>query len=365
MTDRRPRLVWPLLVGLAVFLLWLLRDALLPFVAAFVLAYLLHPLATRIERRGAPRGLAAALVLGAFVAVVALLLMIAAPPLARQAAGLIERLPEYAARLQAMLGEISVWLSSRAPGLGRIGLAPPPGEGPPQFGNLAGQAAGWGAAFLTSLLSGGQTVLNILSLIVVAPVVAFYLLLDWDRMIATVDGWSPRDNAAEIRQIAREIDAVIGAFLRGQALVCLFLALWYGAGLLLVGLNFGFLIGLSSGLFSFVPYLGSVLGFLVAAAIAIVQFWPDYWPIALVIAVFVTGQFLESYVITPKIVGEATGLHPVWIMFALFAFGALFGFVGLLLAVPMAAAIGVIARHAMRSYRASDLFDSERRDAAE
>ncbi len=356
MTIPRPLLFWSAVVGLSVFVLWLLRDALLPFVAAFVLAYLLEPAVRRLGARGVRRGLAVFVVMGAVAVVIALILIIAAPPLLRQLGSFIERLPEYAARLQAVSGEISQWLTSKLQGLQRFGIGAPPAAGQQGGGGLT---FGWAATFLTSVLTGGQAVLGVLSIFVIAPAIAFYLLLDWDRMLAAIDRWLPRADADSIRQMAREIDATMGAFVRGQALVCLFLAIWYGGGLLLIGLNFGLLIGLGAGFFSFIPYVGSLVGFAVALAVGVVQFWPDIGSILMVVAVFVTGQFLESYVVTPKLVGEAVGLHPVWIMFALFAFGSLFGFAGLLLAVPLAAALGVLMRHGLRAYLASPLYSTE------
>jgi predicted PurR-regulated permease PerM len=191
---------------------------------------------------------------------------------------------------------------------------------------------------------------------VITPVVAFYILLDWDRMIAKVDAWIPRDHVATVRQIASEIDQAIAGFIRGQGSLCIILGIYYGVGLSLVGLNFGLLIGLFAGMISFIPYVGSLVGLFLAVSIAIVQFWPDYLWVCLVLAVFFTGQFLEGNVLQPKLVGSSVGLHPVWLMFALFAFGALFGFVGLLIAVPAAAACGVLVRFALSRYLQSDLY---------
>jgi predicted PurR-regulated permease PerM len=215
------------------------------------------------------------------------------------------------------------------------------------------------ATFLRSLWSGGQALVSIFSLIVVTPVVAFYLLFDWDRMVATIDSWVPLPHRETVRSLGREINVAIAGFVRGQTAVCLILGSMYAVGLSLVGLSFGLLIGLISGIISFVPYVGSLTGFILALGIAIAQFWPAWGPILVVAAIFFAGQFIEGYVLSPKLVGESVGLHPVWLMFALFAFGYLFGFVGLLLAVPLAAAVGVLARFALRQYLASPLYTGD------
>lgn len=364
MAIRRSQSFWLALAGLAIVLLWLLRDAIVPFVAAFALAYLLDPPVRWLQKLRMRRWLAALLALGATIAIGLLILLIALPPLAGEFASLLEGLPEYASRLQKLIDQtISHW-ADRFGGWERLGLKPPGGDPTKSPSDLIGQAVAWGVAFLRSLVSSSQAVIGLLSLLVVTPIVTFYLLVDWDRMIATVDSWLPRANRDQLRGIAREANAAVAASLRGQALVSLFLAVWYGAGLLLVGLNFGFLIGLSAGLLSVIPYVGSFVGLTVAALIAIVQFWPEWQPITLVLLVFATGQLLEGYVLAPKLIGEAIGLHPVWMMFSLFAFGALFGFAGLLLAVPLSATAAVLARHGLKAYLASPYYDRKPADAA-
>jgi predicted PurR-regulated permease PerM len=192
--------------------------------------------------------------------------------------------------------------------------------------------------------------------VVITPVVAFYLLCDWDRLIATIDGWVPLAQRETVRSLAREIDASISAYMRGQTGVCLLLGSYYAVGLTLSGLSFGLLIGIISGLISFIPYVGSMTGLVLSLGVAVAQFFPDWTRILIVLGVFLFGQFLEGNVLAPKLVGKSVGLHPVWLMFALLAFGYLFGFVGLLLAVPLAAAIGVLVRFALRRYLASPLY---------
>jgi predicted PurR-regulated permease PerM len=223
-------------------------------------------------------------------------------------------------------------------------------------GSLVSQGSGFIAGFLASIWSGGRAVFSVLSLLIITPVVAFYLLLDWDRVLVTVDGWIPLQHRTTVRGLAGDIDNAIAGFVRGQAVICLVLAAFYAIGLTLAGLNFGFLIGLMTGLLSFIPFVGAATGFLVAAIVAIAQFWPDWTPILMVVGVFLIGQALEGYVLSPKLVGAKVGLHPVWMMFALIAAGYLLGFIGLLVAIPLAATIGVLLRFALRKYLESPIY---------
>jgi predicted PurR-regulated permease PerM len=225
--------------------------------------------------------------------------------------------------------------------------------------DLVTQGAGWLTAFLKSLWSGGRALVSLFSLVVITPVVAFYLLYDWHTMIRVVDSWVPLRQSDTVRALAREIDAAIAGFVRGQSAVCLILGSFYAIALTLTGLNFGLLIGLLSGVITFIPYVGSMTGLILALGVAVAQFWPDYTSIGVVLGIFLLGQFLEGNVLSPKLVGESVGLHPVWLIFALLAFGYLFGFVGLLVAVPLAATIGVLARFALRRYLESSLYTGE------
>jgi predicted PurR-regulated permease PerM len=175
-------------------------------------------------------------------------------------------------------------------------------------------------------------------------------------VVATVDGWIPRQHRATVHGVVRDIDSAIAGFVRGQAVICLLLAAFYGIGLTLVGLHFGFLIGIATGFLSFIPYVGAMTGFLVAAIVAIAQFWPNFGSVALVAVVFALGQVLEGYVLSPKLVGAKVGLHPVWMMFALLAFGYLMGFIGLMIAIPLAATVGVLLRFSIRKYMQSSIY---------
>ncbi len=219
----------------------------------------------------------------------------------------------------------------------------------------AGAMLGFLAGALTRIVGGGFALFNVLSLLVVTPVVAFYLLRDWPGMVRRVDGWLPRRYAGVLRQQAEEMDRILSAWLRGQALCCLLLALFYALALQLVGLDLGLIVGLTAGLLSFIPYVGSITGGVTSIGLALAQF-PTWAGVAEVAGVFVAGQLLEGYVIYPRFLGDRVELHAVWVIFALFAGGAVFGFLGVLLAVPVAAMIGVLARFWLRRYLGSPLY---------
>ena len=349
MDFRRQMTFWVAALVVFVAVLWLLHDILLPFVVGMAIAYLLDPLAKRLQKLGIGRITATLIIVASFLLVFVVLILLIVPVLAGQLWALIGKLPEYVTRLQAMMADPS------QPWLRKIvgeGLA----EANSSVGNLVAQGAGWITTFLKSLWSGGQALVSIFSLVIVTPVVAFYLLYDWDHMIKTVDHWVPVHHRDTVRALAREIDVALSGFVRGQSAVCLILGVYYTIGLTVTGLNFGLLIGMASGLLTFIPYVGSMTGLVIGASVALAQFWPNATPVLVVVGVFLVGQFLEGYVLSPRLVGRSIGLHPVWLIFALFAFGYLFGFVGLLIAVPLSAALGVLARFALRQYLASPFY---------
>lgn len=350
MSLQRQLAFWALALAAVILALLLLRDVLLPFIAALALAYLLDPLADRLERLGMRRLTATIVILCVFLLVFVLGLVLLMPLLSQQLADLVARLPADAAKLQALVMERG------APLLERFGGAKLAADAQSSLGNLVGEATKWAGGLLQSLWSGGTAIIGVFSLLVLTPVIAFYLLVDWDHMVTTVDGWLPLEHRETIRGLLREMDAAIAGFLRGQALVCLLLGLFYAIGLSLLGVNFGALIGIISGFLSFIPFVGSLTGLVLSVGVAIVQFWPDWTMPLATLAVFAVGQFIEGNILQPKLVGDSIGVHPVWLMLALLAFGSLFGFVGLLLAVPLAAVIGVLMRFALRQYLASDLY---------
>lgn len=339
------------LLAFAAFLAFLLvfRAILLPFVAGMALAYLLDPVADRLETYGFNRLVATLTILVVFVLLFVAFFVMLVPVLGHQLSGLTADMPGYVQRLQELL------FNQLGDRLGRLtGMTTQ--DLKTSLGNLVGQGAGWLGDILKSLWSGGQALISLVSLIVVTPVVAFYLIYDWNDIIEKIDGWLPRDHRDQILRLVGQMDAAVSGFVRGQVSVCLLLGAFYAIGLVLVGLKFGLLIGIGAGLVSFIPFVGATLGLLVSLVVAFVQFWPDWPMVAVVFGIFLVGQFLEGNILQPKLVGTRVGLHPVWLMFALFAFGYLFGFVGMLIAVPASAAIGVLARFALEQYLSSALY---------
>jgi predicted PurR-regulated permease PerM len=348
-TLPRPVVFWSAALAALLVFLFVFSDILLPFVAGMALAYALDPIADWFERLGMNRLGATLTILALMVLFVALVLVVLVPVLARQFADFIEGVPGYVEKLQsltssALHSRLSDYLGINLSDLGS------------SLAGVSSEAAGWLATLVSSLWSGGRAVVNIMSLLVITPIVAFYLLYDWDRLVEQVDSLLPRDHVEEIRQIAGDIDQAIAAFVRGQGLVSLIMAVFYSSGLVLVGLNFGFLIGLVAGLLGFIPFVGALIGFVVSLGVALVQFWPDWLMIVATLSVFVFGQMLENYFLQPRLIGHNVGLHPVWVMFALLAFGYLFGFVGVLLAIPAAAAVGVLVRYGLKRYRDSPIY---------
>ncbi len=313
-------------------LLWLCWAILPPFIMALAIGYLLDPVANRLQSLGLGRLTATLVILAAFTIVLALLFILLVPILGHQLAGFIAQLPDTLNKLERLVVRASDWFGHDylGPILNRLGLtaAKAPDVGT-NVNGLVGEAARTVGAFLNSILVRGIAVISIFALLIVTPVVAFYVLLDWHKMIATVDGLIPRRHRETAHQLAHEIDNALAGFLRGQSLVCLFLGIWYGVGLSVIGLNFGLLIGISAGLLSFIPYVGSLTALVVAALVAIVQGWPHWQLFALAMGIVLTGQFLEANILAPKLVGDKVGVHPVWLIFALFAFGSLLGFIGL------------------------------------
>ncbi len=349
MSDRERLALFGLvpLVILAVGL-FLVRDILLPFLVGMAAAYLLDPVADRFERVGFGRTTATAVItVGFFVALtVGLLLLL--PLLAAQAAELASELPGYLERLRA---RILPWVTSL------MAKVQPEADWSAQgfLQQYSGRAIDVLMATVPGLLQSGIALLNVISLIFITPIVTFYLLRDWDRMVAQLRANIPPDLTPTVDRLASNIDEVLAGFFRGQGLVCAFLALFYGLGLWAVDLRYGLIIGLLTGFFSFIPYIGMALGLCVGLAVATFQF-QSLAMIALVALIFGLGQFIEGNLISPRLVGSRIHLHPVWMIFAILAGTALAGFLGTLLAVPVAAVIGVFLRFGLEQYRASDWY---------
>lgn len=341
---RQQALYWSVAALSFLALLWLLGDVILPFVVGGAIAYFLDPVADRLEAMGLSRAISTTIIalVAVFVFIIAALLII--PTLVSQTIALGEAIPEILAQLQAFLSE-------RFPS-----LSDPDSTVRQSLATLGEMIQSRSGELVNKVFASALGVINAVIFIVVCPVVAFYLLLDWDNMVARLDEMLPLDHRDTIRKLAGEVDAVMAGFVRGQLTVCLILGTFYSIALMLVGLQFGLVVGAVAGLLTFIPYVGSLVGGILSIGLAIFQFWGDPGWIVAVALIFVMGQMIEGNYLTPKLVGGSVGLHPVWLLFALSAFGTAFGFVGMLVAVPVSAMIGVLVRFAMGQYRSGLLY---------
>ncbi len=346
--ENRNWLFWLTMFAVFCGLTYILRSVLLPFVAGIVLGYLLDPWAAFFEKKGLNRTLATFLVLLIVVLVMLPVFAMVVGIVDEQVSRFLRALPQYVTAFVKKIEPVIVELHERFPSFDAEKIRDYLRSNMANNLKLAG-------TLVKGILSNGFAFLNLLSLLLITPVVAFYMLRDWDSFVAKVDGLLPRRSKKAIREQAREIDRTLAGFIRGQLSVCLLLGAFYSMGLFAVGLELGIVVGFMSGLISFIPYVGSISGFVVSIGIALAQF-DSMAPVLMVAAVFVCGQFLEGNFLTPKLVGDSVGLHPVWIMFALLAGGVLLGFLGMLIAIPTAAIIGVLIRHAIENYKHSSLY---------
>ena len=348
MTKERQFWIWLAVLVIAISLIVFVSGVLLPFVAGMAVAYFLDPLGDKLESWGLSRTLSTVIITASFfIAVIALLILIF-PLIQGQIIGFAQKVPSMIESFEAWLAPLKETLSERIPSEKLQELS----DISKSYGTTIVK---WLGSLLGGIWKGGLALFNVLSLILITPVVSFYLLRDWDKIVAKVDSWLPRDYAPAIRSVVKDIDITIAGFVRGQGTVCLFLAVFYGVGLTIVGLDFGLVVGITTGLISFIPYFGMLVGMATALAIAIVQFG-EVVPVVLVLIVFGAGQIIESMFLTPKLVGEKVGLQAVWVIFALMVGGATIGFTGVLLAVPVAATIGVLVRFFLAQYLASPLY---------
>lgn len=335
---------WGIAAAVLFGLLYALGDQLLPFFLGAAIAYFLDPIADWLERHGCSRGLATGLITIAAMIIFVVVTLLVVPTLIQQSVQLFNTAPKLARDLGTFLTEKFPSLLDEGSTLRQ------------SLNSLGQTVSDRGGQLLNSALTSAASLINVVVLFVIVPVVAVYLLLDWDRMIEKVDGLLPRDHAPVIRQLATEIDATLSSFIRGMGTVCLILGTYYAIALMLVGLQFGLVVGFVAGLLTFIPYVGAIVGGALAIGLALFQFWGEWVWIGAVAGIFMIGQVAEGNVLTPKLVGSSVGLHPVWLILALSVFGALFGFVGMLVAVPMAAALGVFVRFAIDQYQDSLLY---------
>lgn len=349
MQLERHVLFWVVAAVVAAYLVNLLAPVLLPFVIGLALAYFVNPIVDALGRAGVARWISAILILIGAALLINIALIFLLPILAEQTTSLIEAAPAEFARLSSLIEELA---------RERFGTRYPEAQAAVKstLDGLSSSLPQLAAGVAETLWSQSSAAFNFLALMLVTPIVFFYVLLDWPKLLAKVDGWLPRDNADQIRALADEINDRVSAFIRGQGVVCLILALFYAAALTALQLRYGLLVGLLTGLASFIPFAGWALGTATATTLAVIQFWPDTLQVLMVFAVFLAGQALDAGFLGPTIVGSKIGLHPVWMIFALLTFSYLFGFLGLLVAVPVSAAIGVLVRFGLKSYLASPVY---------
>ena len=343
-------LFWVGLLLLLLFVLGLVQGILLPFATGFAIAYILAPVVGRLERLGFQRALASFLVLILFLLGVALILVMLVPLIQGQILQLVARVPNFVRWLQDQVGQWILLLQEQLPAEDVSKLRE-------LLGAKLGEAVVWLAALLQGLFTSSLAILNVVSLVVLMPIVVFFLLRDWDKIVAHIDSYLPRQSLDTIRGQARVVSDTLVGFIHGQALVCLILAVYYGIALTIAGIGSALALGVLIGVLAIIPILGVTTGFLLAISLAASQY--GTWTAILeVVGIFVFGQLVEANILTPKLVGDRIHLHPLWVIFALFAGGTLSGFVGILIAVPAAAVIGVLARFGLARYRQSSLYDA-------
>ena len=351
MTVSRQAAFWVAAIVVTIALLALLRDILLPFVAGLAIAYFLDPIVDRLEARKMPRALATTLVLVLFFVVLGAVLLMVAPLVQAQVASLMRALPEIA---HGLIEATTHWIERLSSEIGEDQMD----DARVALRDVARALGGWALEAMRRVFASSLALLNLVGLLIITPVVAWYLLRDWDRLVSKVDGYFPRAQAETIRARFREIDRTLAGFVRGQAIVCVALGTSYALALEIIGLQYGLVIGLFIGVIAIVPFVGALVGLLLSLVFGYLQFGAS-GELAAVVVVFLVGQLIESNILTPKLVGDQVGLHPVWIMFAVLAGGSLFGFVGVLLAVPVAATIGVLVRFALSRYLAGPLYGGD------
>jgi len=326
---------------------YILRDVLLPFVAGIAIAYFLDPVTSFLQKKMHSRTVALSVVCAFLILVLLLCFFIIVPIVQKQLGLFLSNLPVYVgllwAKIEPYVTELKRMFPNQTDSLQQT---------------ISEHLSGGMKLLLGTVkkvLSGSMAFINLISVLLITPVVAFYLLRDWNKFCDVIKGLLPREEARTIRKLLSEMNDIISGFVRGQATVCLCLGVFYAVGLTLCGLDLGLLIGLGIGILSFIPYAGSIIGFVTSVGLSIVQFNDWKHPVAIIV-VFFLGQMLEGNVLTPKLVGEKVRLHPVWVMFALLAGASLFGFLGVLIAVPTAAIIGVLVRFGIQKYKESALY---------
>jgi len=356
---------WGIVAAVFIFLLWALGQVLTPFILGGAIAYFLDPIADKLETWGLGRVAATAVIIFTSIFMFFLIFLLVLPTLIGQLGQLITTIGEIVQNLPETWETLKASLTERFPSLDLQGSFMTD-----QLVNLGNAIQSRGGDLVSALLSSAQGIINVVVMLVIVPVVTFYMLMDWDNMVAKLDDLLPRDHQETVRDLARQIDRTLASFIRGQGTVCLILGTYYAAALMIAGLNFGLIVGFIAGLITFIPYIGALVGGILAIGLALFQWWGgpievdgetvqqgiNWLRIGIVAAIFFVGQFFEGNILSPNLVGSSVGLHPVWLILALSVFGSLFGFVGMLVAVPVAAVIGVMARFLIKEYKSGQLY---------
>lgn len=365
MTIAKQSRIWLIIALITCALLYFLGDVIMPFAIGVTIAYFLNPLVNWLDTHGVRRAVAVSCITLTAVLSGVFILFMVVPVVSGQVSGFFRFLGASAGQAPELVKDVDAWMAQRFPSLEGLGFTV---QG--QMHSMAGFLKEKSLSVASGMVSSAMGLMNIAMLLVIVPVVSFYMLLDWHKMTDAIDGLLPRAHAGKIKEILGDIDQSLASFIRGQMTVCIVLGIFYAALLLLTGLKFAIVAGLLAGMLTFIPYVGSLGGGVLSIGLALFQFWgadvgadgeviregSDWLRIGAVAGIFVAGQLLEGNVLTPRLVGESIGLHPVWLMFALSVFGSLFGLTGMIVAVPIAAMLGVLARHGLEQYRSSALY---------
>jgi predicted PurR-regulated permease PerM len=351
--NEKPFQFWAFVAIATVLALWLFHPILAPFVVGFVVAYLLNPVVAKMERHNIPRWASSLLILGLFFLIVIIGLLVAIPLLIHEMIDFIQLLPVAFVHAQE-------WLSQTFPTI----------EIPRSFEDVKnldtsvlsermGSVLDVGKNILGNVFQSGLAIVGFVTFMALMPIVAFYLLIDWGRLGNKVNDLIPQKNSKRIKSVLSEIDQSMAGFIRGQLMVCLILGGFYAIALTFMGLQYGFFIGIASGLLSIIPYVGSIFGLVASVGTAFYQFGGWEYPL-IAFVIFAAGQLVEGNYLTPKLVGNSIGLHPLWVIFALLAGSMLLGFLGLVIAVPVAAILAVLIRHAIADYKDSSYYKGKK-----
>ena len=341
-------LFWGLAALIIFIFIWLFRAVLTPFVLGVVIAYLLNPLVKRFSTKGVKRTTSSALLIFLFFAVVTTILVLISPIIAKESAELIEAMPTYLDKFFVQIQPYTIWLQER---MGDNYIE----EAKAVIKNNASKVLSISGGIAGGLAAGGQAIVGLATLLAITPLVAFYMMREWPVVTQWVQDLIPRQNEKTFNSLMTQIDGKVAGFIRGQLSVAFLLGLIYAIALTVAGLNYGFLIGITAGVLSVIPMVGSTIGLLAAVIVAWFQSGELSY-VGIIAAIFMVGQVLEGNVLSPKLLGDSVGLHPLWILFALMAGGSLFGIVGMLLAVPVAAVIGVLFGFVISEYKKSNLY---------